>query len=45
VEGTTWPKLIDLVDEMEAVVHRSDEEVERKADSEKKDGPSLWLAN
>ena len=42
VEGTTWQELIDLVDEMEAFVHRSDDAVEQEAKSSKKDGPSLW---
>jgi hypothetical protein len=42
VEGTTWPELIDLVEKVEALVHRSDNEVEKNAQSSKQDGPSLW---
>jgi hypothetical protein len=45
VEGTTWPELIDLVEKMEALVHRSDDEVEQNAQSSKKDGPSLWTVS
>ena len=42
VEGTTWPELIDVVEKLEALVHRSDDEVERDAQSSKQDAPSLW---
>lgn len=45
VEGTTWRELIDLVEKMEALVHRSDDEVEKEAQSSKKDGPSLWTVS
>lgn len=45
VEGTTWHGLIDLVEKMEALVHRSDDEVEQNAQSSKKDGPSLWTVS
>ena len=45
VEGTTWRELIDLVEKMEALVHRSDDEVEQNAQSSKKDGPSLWTVS
>lgn len=42
VEGISWQELIDLIDEMEALVHRSDDAVEHEAKSSKKEGPSLW---
>ena len=42
VEGTTWPELIDVVEKLEALVHRSDDEVEQNAQSSKQDAPSLW---
>src|SRR5260370_27966359 len=45
VEGTTWHELIDLVKKMEALVHRSDDEVEQSAQSSKKDGPSSWTVS
>jgi hypothetical protein len=45
VEGTTWHELIDWVGKMEALVHRSDDEVEKEAQSSKKDGPSLWTVS
>ena len=44
-EDTAWQEIIDLVEEMEAFVHRSDDEVEHRANCQKKDAPSLWLAN
>ena len=42
VEGTSWQELIGLIDQMEALVHRSDDTIEQEARSSKKDGPSLW---
>jgi hypothetical protein len=42
VEGTSWQELIDLVEKMEELVHRSDDAVELGAKSSKRDGPSLW---
>lgn len=42
VEGISWQELIDLIDQMEALVHRSDDAVEHEAKSSKKNGPSLW---
>jgi hypothetical protein len=45
VEGTSWQDLIGLVDQMEALVHRSDDAVEHEAKSSKKDGPSLWTVS
>lgn len=42
VEGTSWQLLIGLVEQMESVLHRSDEAVEDAAKSSLKDGPSLW---
>jgi hypothetical protein len=42
VEGISWQELTDLIDQMEALVHRSDDAVEHEAKSSKKDGPSLW---
>lgn len=45
VEGTSWQELIDLIEQMEALVHRSDDAVEHEAKSSKKDGPSLWTVS
>ena len=45
VEGTSWTELIDLIEKMEALVHRSDDAVEHEAKSSKKDGPSLWVVS
>jgi hypothetical protein len=42
VEGTTWPELIDVVEKVEALVHCSDDEVERHTQASKQDRPSLW---
>jgi len=45
VDGTTWNELIELVGGMEALVHRSDDEVEKTAQFSKKEGPSLWTVS
>jgi CBS domain-containing protein len=45
VEGTSWQELIDVIEKMEALIHRSDDAVEREALSSKKDGPGLWTVS
>jgi hypothetical protein len=45
VEGTTWPELIEVIERMEALVHRSDDAVERLALSGKDDKPALWTVS
>ena len=43
VQGTSWPKLIDLVAQIESVVAKSDQEVEEIAKSVcRDDGDGLW---
>lgn len=44
VDGTSWPELIDLIETMEALVHRSDDAVEEMARAGKKDNSVLWTA-
>ena len=44
VEGSSWQALIELIEKLEALVHRSDDAVEQDAKSASKSVDSLWVA-
>jgi hypothetical protein len=44
VQGTTWEKLIDLVEDIQKFVHRSDEVIEEEVrDLRERDSDGLWV--
>lgn len=46
VQGTSWEKLIDLVEAIQKLVHRSDEVIEEEVrDLRKRDSDGLWVAS
>jgi hypothetical protein len=45
VQGSSWPELIELIEEIEALVHRSDDAVEQEAKSLSKSVDELWVVS
>jgi hypothetical protein len=43
VEGTSWQALIEVIDKIEVLVHRSDDAVEEEAKSARKSVDALWV--
>jgi hypothetical protein len=43
VQGTSWPVLIELIEKIEAVVHKSDDAIEQKAKLAHKSIDVLWV--
>jgi len=44
VQGASWQALIELIERIEALVHRSDDAVEQEAKSVRKSVDALWVA-
>ena len=45
VQGTSWQSLIEVVEGLEALVHRSDDAVEQEAKSVNKSVDELWIVH
>jgi hypothetical protein len=43
VQGTSWPALIEVIENLEALVHKSDDAVEQMAKSSSRNSNALWV--